>query len=296
MAVYTTTEFLEAVKDRAAIPAATAVTDAKILGWADAETRSRVVPFLLAKRENYLVEDYPVSLTAGTASYRIPSRVVGQKPKDIYVVDSAGNKRSLGWYDTSEVAQFNGLSYAPTHFDIQGNLVTVHPTPTATETLHILHYRRPSDLVATSAVGTITSINTGTKVVTCSNVPTTFTTAEVYDFVKAKPGHEWLAIDQAVSARVTGAGGTVTFSSTLPTDLAVGDYVCLAGQTPVPNLPLEVMPLLEEYTAYRYLKSKGDAEGMKFSKEEIKELRDGLFPALSPRVDDEEEKLSGGVF
>lgn len=298
MAVYTTTEFLEAVKDRAAVPDATNLTDAKLLGWADAETRSRVVPFILAKRENYLVEDYTVTLSNGTATYRVPERVVGAKPKDLFVVESGGRKRSLGWYDTSEVDRFDpNVTGQPTHFSIFGNVVTVYPTPnTSDETLHILHYRRPNALVATSAVGTITDINTGTRVVTCSNVPTSFTTALTYDFVKAKPGHEWLAIDQAISARVTGASGTVTFSAALPTGLAVGDYVCIAGETPVPNLPLEVMPLLEERVAFRYLQSKGDLDMMKVMAGSISDLEARLFPALSPRVDDEEQKLAGGVF
>ncbi len=293
MAAYTTTELLEDIKDRGAIPAATNITDAKILGWADGEIKSLLVPDLVRKREKYLLVDYTVATAVGTQAYRIPPRAFGGKLNKVVIKDSSSNVRDLDWveYDQALVEFPSTQTGAPTHYSILGNEVYLYPSPDRAETLHLPHYRRPNTLVATSAVAVITAVTSATRVTCSGGVPSTMSTSTPVDWVLGTPGYEWVGIDKTPTAK---AATTLDFTST--SGLSVGDRICLAGQSDVVQLPHDIHPIVAQLVALRYIKAKGDFDAARVGMSDLQMMLDAAKITLGPRVEEEAHKVSPGAW
>ena len=58
---------------------------------------------------------------------------------------------------------------------------------------------------------------------------------------------------------------SLTFTETLPTDLAVGDYVALAGKSPIAQIPYEAHHLLAQLGAIKVNEALGDMQGMQMA-------------------------------
>lgn len=290
---YTSTALLASIRRRAALPTATAAgcADSDLLALINEELQSFVVPLIMDLREEYFVAQKSTTMTVGTAAYRIPSRAVGAKLRDVEIVNSAGSVSSLDRLSQDELWEYPTTSGTPGGFYIQGNNVVVVPPPNAADSLRQTIYRRPNEVKLTTAVGTITAINTSTKVVTCSDVPVAFTTSLLYDLVSGSSGFESYGIDLAVTARVTGASGTVTFTATLPLDLAIGDHVCIAEQSPVPQIPAEFHPLLSVRVAKKMAQNLGNANRVNILSEEERSMAERIRSTFAPRVDGEPKIL-----
>lgn len=275
---FTTTGLLASLKRRGMLPStAETLSTADFLALATEELQTYVMKVLLAVREEYAVATYDLTLTAGTSSYLMPTRAIGGKLRNVALVDSSGLTTPLARLEPGLSSNTQGN---PTGYSLQGDDVIFSPIPSAADTVRLTYFRRPSSLVATTAVGTITAINTGTKVVTC-NVPVTFTTAVTYDFVRAQPPFKILGQDLAVTAV---GGATVTFTATLPTGLAVGDYVTLAGESAVPQIPVELHPLLSQRVVYKCLEALGDDKSV-LAEQASDKMRMDLLTLLTPRVE-----------
>src|SRR5690606_32266495 len=119
----------------------------------------------------------------------------------------------------------------PRRFYLQANQVVLHPTPASADySLRLTYFRRPPKLVATSSVLTITSISDATL---HGTRPSGMSDSTPVDVVRAVPHFDSL-VDATTPSSTT--SNSVTLSAA-PAGVAVGDYVCLAGETAVPQLP-----------------------------------------------------------
>lgn len=291
--VYTHVSLLAAVRRYANVPnsSASGTATADIIAHANGVLRTELVPLILKLGEDYYLEAKSQAVTAGTASYRLPSRAVGAKLNDVGMKDSQGEFRSLVRIAKSELGDFAHEDGFPEAFYFEGAKVVLVPPPISTsETLEIPYYIRPNELV-TTAYGTITAINTSTGAVTYTATGTYEpTTSSVVDLVAGTSPFECLAIDQTPTA----AGvGTVTFSS-LPSALAVGDYVCTYGQAPVPQAPEEFHELLYVKTARRLAQSLGATSRIQYLEAEERKLEEMIRQPFVPRVDGEPKMVGGG--
>lgn len=286
---YTTTALLASIRRRGMLPtaSATGTADADLLALANEELQSYVVPMLLSAREEYLLAEASTTMTVGLAAYRMPPRAVGAKLRDVVRVDSASRVYSLARISFDELSEWPSDTGTPVAFYLKGAEVVLVPPPSSAETLRLSYYMRPGELVATTAVGVITAINTSTKVVTCTNVPTAFTTSQTFDFVKASSPFDCLTIDLSASAVTTGASGTVTLSAALPSNLAVGDYICLAQQSPFPQLPAELHPILSHRVVLKTCEALGDERAISTAQSQLSQVEGRALDLLVPRVDGE---------
>lgn len=250
MADYTTTRLIQRVRKRAGLPAwGEDGLDAELLERLNDAQRLYLAALLEGARAEHRQATIDVSI-GSSLRVDIPTRAVAAGIKMIEGVTSSNTRAFL-----IEVSDRDFSSFRSGDFYIEGNQLVFFRTPTAT-TLRITYSRRLSELVLTTSVGTITAINTGTGAVTIGSAPSGFpTSSTAYDFVRAKPHFDILAMDKAATRSST----TLTFAAAdLPTGLVVGDYVCLAGESPVCQAPLELHPLLAQQAAFEYLDDKGD--------------------------------------
>lgn len=278
---YTATYLLESLKRRGMLPSTTeALSTADYLALADEELQTFVVPLLMSVREEYFVTTLDVSVASGTANYGIPARAIGGKVRFVQVNDGSGTYVPFRRIDAERAHEYVYSGDSPAGYRMEGGNLVIVPTPSATSTIRVSYFARPGRLVPTTEAAQITVINTGTRVVTLSaTIPATFTTAELYDLVAGKPGFATLGIDLAVTAA---SGTSMTFTATLPTGLAVGDYVALAGESPIPQIPVEIMPLLAQRVAFKAQEALGDPRAA-VAKAEADEMRNRLLGSLAPR-------------
>lgn len=277
----TTTELIAKVKLWATIPAAQpAFTNAQILDIMNDELWTTIVPFIINFREEYYVtyEDNDIS-TSANQSFDIPRKTVGGIMRDVKLVNSAG--------DESDLPRINP-EYKQTQsygFYIESNKIWLLKSEDYSNyTLRIYYYRRPGELVLTTACAQVSAI--GTTTFDVSSVPSTMTTGETVDIVQYSPPFGILAKDITATWTAT----TIT-PSTYPTGLAVGDWMCKDSESCIAQVPLEVIPYLIQTTVVKIQEILGDQGNLRRGQEKLEQIKESTQSILSPRVTGEIKKI-----
>jgi hypothetical protein len=253
------------------------------LGHATAELQGRVAQLIMSVSEGYFLAYSDTAFSSSTTRYRIPDRAMLGKLREAYVVDSAGEV-----LEQLAQAPLESLGDGLGDFYVEGEHL-VFLEARSSDYLRMFYYRRPSALVATSAVATVSSFDSGTKTITtAATIPGTFSTSVTMDIVRAKPGFSCLAVDQVPTVA---SGTTITLTDALPTDLAAGDYVTLAGESPVPQIPVELHPLLSQATVLAALEARGDQAGVAAAGQKYSFLEKAALQQLESRVEGAPAKL-----
>ena len=290
----TTADLLTSVQARAFWPSSGApLTDAQILTLANEELRDYVFPFVLQARSEYRLADLDHSITSSTQLYRCPPRAHAGRLSDVLYVDTNSNETSLDRMWLEEVGnqgQLHGTVASSIGRDYQwffkGDFVGLYPTPSTTaDTLRLRYYMRPGKLVTEAAAGQITAITGAT--LTIATVPATWTTANTFDLVSATGTHATLAIDLAAGTVNTGASADIDLSVAPTSELAVGDWIALAGESPIPNIPEAVHSLLYHRTVIRMMEGAGDLDKWKLANAATAGYEDAARKLLSDRIDGE---------
>ena len=244
-------------------------TEARLLVIANDELRTTMLPFLQKVREAYYSYNDDRTID-GSSSYAISTRAIGGKLENASLVGGT-DKQDLARYYEDELVDTAQPRDGANGFYLKRNDIYLLPvSPSGYTTLRMCILLRPLQIVAQDSAAVVTAINTGTKTVTFTTVPSTWATTNTFDIVQANPHFDPLGIDLAATTVTTGASGTIVFTATLPTRLAVGDWVGLAGQTPVIMLPLELHPMLAQACACQILRSQRDLELLKEAEAKMK--------------------------
>lgn len=284
---YTTSNLLDAIKRRSFAPAGQLTfTDTELLAIADEVMATEIVPAIISVREEYFVFTYDYSVTASQAGYDIPARAVGLIVRDVWLVDGTSIVANLPRIEPETIS--SDATGTPEAFYLRNNQVMLYPTPATTaKTLRISFLLAPGRLIETSSAGLISAIDTGNNIVTVSAIPSTWATGDVFDLIKKTGGQEPWVIDQTSSLV---SGSSITFSS-LPTGLAVGDYVALSDETPLPFLPPNLRPILAQGVAAQVL-SDMNQPGAEKAVEKFKYLLSQSLKLLTPRVQGEDRTIT----
>lgn len=281
---YTSDNLINSIKTKASIPTSQSLfSNQTFLDLINEEIQTNIIPDLLKIKEEYLATFKDVSLTSNVNSYQIPERAIGGMLRDVQLVDS-NTIYSLPRLQLEDQFQTDEQR---TGFYLRGNEIVISPTPTnSSDTLRIHHYQRPSKVVLTTECAQVTSIDTNTNQVTVSSLPSTINSNSIVDIVRNKSGFECLEIDKSISGI---SGTTISFSS-LPSRLVIGDWICLAGESPIAQIPVELHPVLTQAVVVKCLEAMGDNK-MKVAEEKLQMMKRNVFQMISPRVDGENKKI-----
>ena len=273
---YTTTELLADIRRKGHIPPnQTPFQDADLLAMADFELQTSILSQIRSCRENYFLTYTDFSISSDS-NYKIPLRAIGSALSAVQLVVGT----TIYQIDRVEISQQFSTLTSPNgfySFYIQGNSVVVLPSPT-TGTIRLWFYTRPNTLISPTAAAQVSSVSG--NVITCLSVPTTFTTGTPLDIIKDQPGFEALLLDTRPTLI---AGVAVTIPGT-PTTTIEGDWVALAGQTPVPQIPVEFRPLLIQRVVVKYYESQGYLDKMKAAQAKLVEMQQDILQLINPRV------------
>lgn len=249
---FDTTRLVQQITLKGALPDGY-FADQELLDIAYDHLLSEIVPLVLSKREEYYVRELDYAVQANKAKYDIPSRAIGNQLREVRW--QTGNyikhmeRIDPRFADRSEDGQFY-------RFYLQNNDVVIYPTPKySTDTLKLTYFFRPSKLVPVAETAQVSIING--SVITLSSLPVNWTSSDLFDITKGSGGYENLGFDLAVSS-VDPNSNEITFTSALPSDLQVGDWVSLAEETCWPYLPREAQIALIHLSVAGCLESLGD--------------------------------------
>ena len=286
-----TAELLASIKRGVAIPAnQNRYTDVDILAMANEETQTKLLPVLMSLRQEYLVRKDTVAIVAGQFAYPIPYRAVGRTLRDVLFI-TGNTLASLPYIQPEDAQYYSNNAYStgtPTGFYFEGDNVIVIPTPNSTVGSLVLKYAlRCSALTDISTAGQITAINTTGNYVTVASMPSILTIGANADFIQGKSGNTIIAMDQTI----TNISSTNIYFTSLPSTLAIGDWVSLAETSPVVQLPQEMHQVLAQAVECRLLEGLGDFEGLQASSAKLAEKTVAMLSLLTPRIQGEQIKI-----
>lgn len=277
MSQYTVDQLILSMKLRGYLPSGTGLTTSQILVLMTEELGLYMPALLKSIREEYLVAELDIAVAA--AAVPIPERACGSALRTVQWLDGAGKPFPLNRIEPERRSEYASTGSEPCAYLFQGDDIILVPAVTS-GTLHLSYQQRPGRLVLPEDCGEVTAINTGTKAVTISAAPSTFTNSETYDFVSSTPNFRALALDQAATVAST----VLTFATALPARLAVGDFVCLSGDTCIPQMPTELHTVLAQRTAYKIAEATGSARAPAIGAG-LAQARADAITLLSPRSD-----------
>lgn len=285
---FDTTELLASVRQRAMLPenSADGTDDTSILRIATEEIRTRLAPFILRTREEYLVSSSTHALVADKAAYRINPRAIGSKLRRLALLESDGRERPLLLFNP-EARGCYPLTGTPVGYYLEAASVVLVPTPdSASLTLKQWFYVLQSQLVLPEAAGLIEIIDLVDNQITIGTaletIPQELTSR--YDLVRGGAGFEPLTLSLAPTG-FNGPGQYLFAPGSIPSDLVVGDYLCIAEQSLFPYLPADLHPVLYQRVAVKLLEAQGDSEGLANAKRELDEMEKLALPIINPRND-----------
>lgn len=280
---YTTADWLTAVKRGGHLPPnQVPFQDTDLLAIADEQLQTGILALLRAVRENYYLTyvDLPLSVDS---TYDIPVRAIGATLNDVQLVEG----ETLFPVVRSEIHDQFSTVASPTGsycFYILGNKVVIRPLP-QTGQVRLWYQLRPNQLISTANAAQITGI--AGNILTITGLPSTISTATPIDIIDDQPHFNTLVMD-SVPTNTTPT--TITLSS-VPSTVAVGDWVAPGGQTPVPQIPVEFRPLLTQRVAVKYCELQGYLDKMKVAQNKLMELEKQLLELINPRVMEAPKKI-----
>lgn len=281
----TTSELISQIKLFGSFPSSDSLfSNANYLAFLNTEMQKEIVPLLRTINEEHFLTVKEIPIEAGKNKYRIPSRAIGASLRDIQILNSDNSITQLNrLYEEDRTSlDKNELGYF-----LVGNQIEISPMPNITQgSLRLLYFRRPSAFVLPSECSQINSIDTLNNQITVNSIPSTMTSGILVDFLQASSPFDLLAMDSEI---IGISGTTITFSS-LPDDLAINDYIALAGQTCVPMIPDEFITILIQAALCSALSSKKD-KAVELELQKLKVLKDTILPVMIPRVTSSDKKI-----
>lgn len=276
-------------------------TIANLLPVLDRHLRALVVPRLLNVCEDWLSQTTTYAVTSGTATYRLPSRCL--RVLDVALLDASGGVRegfSRATPSQAKERRQEGWVKAtgtPAYWAMDGSNLRLYPTPDASGqfTLSVRYARRPGRLVDStgSDAWVVSSYDANTGVVTVVGAGTP--TAMPYDFIRGTPNFE-SAQDDMVPALVTPVATNiwdVTLSDWSGAPPESGDYMATSGTSPVPQIPLDYITILELAGVEQLCRENGDRAGSESARDARLALMESAQSILEPRADEQTTIVPG---
>lgn len=277
----TSDELITGVKRLITMPANQALDlDSDILALATDRMRDTMIPLIDSLDGDYFVMKTNVPILKDVENYAIPPRAVGRKLRDIKIFNEQGVRGDFPKISIEREHLYRSAA-VPIGFHFYGDRIQLVPIPSSDGfSLQLWWFLSPGKLVPVSQAGVVGSISADD--VTLASVPSSFTVGRRVDFVQGVTGNRYLGID----AKITNiAADTLSFDvGVVPLDLDEGDYVSLAGESPVLQIPEEAKPYLQACTAYDLLYAISDFEGQAKLEKKIKEQKEDLLKLLQPRI------------
>jgi hypothetical protein len=299
---YTTDSLIPTLRLLPLMPSVQALfTDSDLVNILDFEMSSKILPLIDNQAEEYFVVPADIPYVQSVTQYSLPMRATADKLRSVSFVDENNNEIRIPRLRPEDImsnVNSTGLAINPAlwGFYLQNDQCILYlgsftGSSNAYKFLRLRYVRMPSTLVQEAACGQITAIGVGSSVTvyTLNSVPSTFTTSMKYDFVSNSPQMFVSKADDVTLASIGGNNVSVTNSAPntqTPANVQVGDWVCLAMQSPIPQIPFKPgFQFLLQLSAAKCLEIHGDTQGFNIAMSQAADMKDFFISVITPRVD-----------
>lgn len=293
---YTSDELIKSIKTRAAIPTSqNRFTNEDFLRFANEEMSLGIVPSILRNHEDYFLISEDIDILSTKTKYQIPYRSIGNKVREIALVDSNGSIFEMTRIGVGDLPFYNTSTRIYAYY-IANNEINLVPDNSSNTSLggmklRVSYYIRPNSLVLLKDVAIISSIDRTTGIIQLSQMPEKFNTSYTYDFIQKKSPHKCVEIEVSPTS-VNTALKTITFDiNDIPDELEIGDHVALATESAIPQIPSDMHMILAHRVAARVLDAQGDTEGLQNANKKLAELEEQTNTLIDNRVEDSPKKV-----
>jgi len=265
-----------------------------ILAFLNEEQAMTISALIQSIREKYWIQYHDVPIVAGVTTYTVPERCIAGGLEDIVLVDASGNeveiaqladeqKKVSPFYSFVPVASMRGMYARDDTFNIYP---ITFPYP-AGFIIRFKYARRPSVLVQSNYCGQIQSFNATAKTVVVNVVPSGWTTGTVIDIINNLPQFT----SQSDGNAIINVAGTMITLTSIPSTMAIGQWLCPTGCTCVPQIPFELYPLLINSACLRVFTSMQNANGFNTMSKIVTAQMDDAKTLLTPRWKGQPKKI-----
>lgn len=284
-------------RQRGGLPSTDArFSDAKLLKLLSDELQGSIAPLIHNAKAEHGITQHTVTAVVGQSEYNLPPNCFAGTLRDVYWIDSNNNITPLKPRSAADPLMYslsrnNGT---PAYYVMRGSRVAIVPPPNSAGTIAMPHYKRPNALVLVGETIPIDAVNVGGGsvflTVNYDGVSPFSYQEERFSVVSASPGFESRLVN-ASNFNPDAQGGGVFVLEFDADDIVggtpeVGDYLCLPGQSPVPQCPVELFPLLHARAALVAVPSTGDmSQAAAALAAQVADLEAKAISFLTPRVE-----------
>lgn len=275
---YTTTDLVEDILLLAHFPVGNnTFTPARLIRLSTMELQTPIMKQIMSTRGGYYLTyadyDDPTEIQEGL--FPIPSDCVAGA---LSIVQLIQDTSIIPVNPIDESEQFSTDSPTSTSYGYYmiGNYVQILPKPIVGKA-RLWYIKRTSNLILTSSAAQVTAI--AGAVISVSSVPSTLLVGVSVDACGDQPPFNVLGTREITD--ITGTDITLDVSVT---DLAVGDWLALEGQTPIPQIPVEFRLLLAWRVVELAWELQGYMEKAAAAKKRREEYVMDTFGLITPRV------------
>jgi hypothetical protein len=299
---YTTDSLLTMLRLLPLMPSVQALfSDTDLVNIMDFEMTSKILPMIDNQAEEYFVKIMDIPYSTRETLFPLPIRATADKLRSVSFLDNNNNEVRIPRLRPEDImsnVNATGLAINPAlwGFYLQDNLIVLYLSSanggsSSFPFLRLRFVRMPSTLVEEADCAQITAVsgNVITVNTTANPLPTTFTTTATYDIVSNSPQ---MFVSKGDDLTVTSiVGNVITFTSLpkIPSTLPgpqVGDWVCLAMQSPIPQIPFKPgFDLLLQLSAAKCLEIHGDMQGFNVAMSQAADMKNYFISVITPRVD-----------
>lgn len=280
-----------------------------VIQFLDEEMRTTIDPLILAAQEEFFVKNIDQPVIQNQYNYTIPKRAAFATWRDVVFVDNNNNEINMSMLSPEYLkVTYPAGGQPPLYvfgFILQNDQIILYPNTSGTPTQYRLRMkikRRPNNLTETSNCAQITAINTGTNVVTVNGAPPSWVASDTFDIIPNSPQFTSRQDDQTVSLI---SGNDLTFTSpginysvvpatpypALPIGLSIGDWVCPAQMSCIPQVPYDMFPLLVQRGVIKTLEALGDTQNLTIAERRYADMAADFARTVSPRIDGTPKKI-----
>lgn len=290
MRIYKSSDLINSIKRKGMLPETqNTFTEQDFLDLATEELDLAIVPLILLHKEDYYLTSHRIEITSSNQRrFKIPHRAIGNKVRFVGVEN--GDSITTLFRVSFEDAHRYDTAYGWKHYYIENDEIVLcgvaDPGIIGSKIL-IMYYIRPSALVPDEKMLTISAISGNT--ITLLGDIDQYTLNDKIDFISHLSPSKLIGLDY-IPTSINYTTNQMTFTS-LPSELSVGDYLCFAEQTAIPQIPTELQSLLTQRVVARCLEALGDAQGLQIANAKIAEIEQKSSTLLGNRVEAQPKKI-----
>lgn len=168
------------------------------------------------------------------------------------------------------------------------------PSIDGTYTVTVLdnnNFTVPVDVTIAGSAGSWNKV-IDTLVLNFLSIPDHFVQSFKYDIVQAESPNK-IQVYDLIANSLNKTSNTISFNKDyfIGNYPLVGDYVTKATETIVPNMPLELHPIIAQRVAVAYLEASGDEPGKQSAERKLKSMEESAMSIITNRVEGAPKKI-----